>query len=142
MTVQEAQLKEFVERADAWGAEVLVQIPSSEIELVSDNAGGARKASDYYEEWPKYYYWDQIVVLHADNVRSPSEVADDFEAWLEGRGWERNEGSEFPPREESFERDYYRDGYHLVVEVYTEVPPRAQSINFMIVTPQTDPDRP
>ena len=62
--------------------------------------------------------------------------------WLEGRGWERNEGSEFPPREESFERDYYRDGYHLVVEVYTEVPPRAQSINFMIVTPQTDPDRP
>lgn len=142
VVVQEAQLDELIERADTWGADILAQIPDSEVELISENTGGARKASDDYEEWPKYYYWDQMLVLHAEGARSPSDVADDLEPWLEEQGWERNEGSEFPPGEESFERDYYRDGYHLVVEVYTEAPPRVQSINFMIVTPQTDPDRP
>jgi len=80
------------------------------------------------------------VVLKAEGARAPSEVADDLEPWLEGQGWERYEESEFPPGEQSFERDYYRDGYHLVVEVYTVPPPHAQKLAFMIVTPPTDPD--
>ena len=50
------------------------------------------------------------MVLKAEGARAPSEVADDLEPWLEGQGWERYEESEFPPGEQSFERDYYRDG--------------------------------
>lgn len=138
--MQTEQLKEYVAQADGWGAEIIAQIPASEIEMVSDNAGGARKASDYAEEWPKYYYWGQIAVLRADGPRTPAQVADDFGPWLKEQGWERNKASEFPPGEDTFERDYYRDGYHLVVEVYTVPPPHAQKLTFMIVTPQTDPD--
>jgi hypothetical protein len=141
VAVQEEQLVEMVAQADGWGGEIIAQIPVAEHEPAAEsrNMGGSRQASDY-EEWPKYYYWDPIIVLRAEGARTPTEVADDLEPWLEAEGWERNEGSEFPPGEESFERDYYREGYHLVVEVYTEAPPRAQSINFTIVTPQTDPD--
>ncbi|MFJ2369177.1 hypothetical protein [Microbacterium sp. NPDC087665] len=139
--VQEAQLKELIAQADAWGAEVIAQVPASEVELLSDNVGGARGVSDYNQQWPRYYYFAQTVVLRADGPRTPTQMADDIEPWLEDQGWERNKGSEFPPDDDRFERDYYRDGYHLVVEVYTEPPPRAQSINFTIVTPQTDPDR-
>ncbi|MCK2023911.1 hypothetical protein KZC52_13310 [Microbacterium sp. kSW2-24] len=143
VAVQEAQLKDFVAQADVWGGEIVAQIPVAEIEPAAEsyNIGGVRKVSDY-DDWPKYYYWDQIVELKAEGARAPSEVADDLEPWLEREGWERNEESEFPPGEQSFERDYYRDGYHLVVEVYTVPPPHAQKLAFMIVTPQTDPDRP
>lgn len=139
--VQTKQLKELIAQADAWGAEVIAQVPASEVELLSDNVGGARGVSDYNQQWPRYYYFAQTVVLRADGPRTPTQMADDIEPWLEDQGWERNKGSEFPPDDDRFERDYYRDGYHIVVEVYTEPPPRAQSINFTIVTPQTDPDR-
>ena len=142
VAAQEAQLNVFVAQADGWGGGIVAQIPVAEIEPAAEsyNIGGVRKVSDY-DDWPKYYYWDQIVELKAEGARAPSEVADDLEPWLEGQGWERNEESEFPPGERSFERDYYRDGYHLVVEVYTVPPPQAQTLAFMIVTPQTDPDR-
>ena len=139
VAVQEAQLKELVAQADGWGADIIAQIPEAEVELLSDNAGGVGKASDYGVEWPKYYYWDQIVVLHADGPRSPTEVADDLEPWLEQQGWERNADSEPAPRRDSFASSYFRDGYHLTVEVYTQDPPRTQSLHFSIVTPQTDP---
>jgi hypothetical protein len=141
VAVQEEQLAEMVAQADGWGAEIIAQVPSAEIELISESAGGARQVSDY-EEWPKYYYWDPIIVLRADGARTPTEVADDLEPWLKAQGWERNEDSEFPPGQRSFERDYYREGYHLVVEVYTVPPPHAQKLALMIVTPETDPDRP
>lgn len=140
VTVQEAQLKELVEQADTWGADIVAQVPGAEVELLTDNAGGVRKASDYGVEWPKYYYWAQIVVLQADGPRSTTQVADDLAPWLEEQGWEWNADRDVPPGNDRFERDYYRDGYHLVVEVYTEAPPKAQSIHFKIVTPQTDPD--
>lgn len=137
--VQEGQLREFVEKAEAWGADIVAQVPETEVELLSENVGGSRGARDYGEEWPKYYYWAQIVVLHPEGPRSPTQVADDLIPWLEAEGWERNKDSEFPPSEETFERDYYRDGYHLIVEVYTIPPPHAQKLTFTIVTPATDP---
>jgi hypothetical protein len=141
---QEAQLREYVEQADAWGgggAEIIVQIPEAEVENVTQNLGGSRQASDLYEDWPKYYYWDQIVSLLPDGPRTPAQLADDLEPWLEEQGWQRDRAREFPPGKESFTRDYRRGAYTLAVEVYTVPPPHAQSISFSIVTPNTDPDR-
>lgn len=143
IVAQDTQLKEAIAQADTWGGEITAQIPVTEIEPESDahNIGGVRKTSDYGAEWPKYYYWAQIVELKQEGAMTPTQVADDLAPWLESQGWERNADSEFSPGKESFERDYYRDGYHLVVEVYTEPPPRAQSLHFTIMTPATDPDR-
>lgn len=140
ITVQEEQLASFIDRADAWGADIVAQIPEDEIELLSDVAGGSRGANGY-EQWPRYYYFDQIVVLHPDGLRSPTQVADDLEPWLEEQGWKRATEGEFPPDEESFERDYFQDGYHLALEIYTVEPPQAQSLQIVIVTPTTDPGR-
>lgn len=139
--VQESQLEEYIAKADGAGAEILAQIPQEELLPDHDtgNLGGVRLVSDYYEEWPKYYYWAQIVVLKAEAPRTPTQVADDLEPWLEDQGWKRNTDSEFPPSEESFERHYYRDGYHLIVRAYTIPPPHAQKLMFTIVTPHTDP---
>lgn len=138
ITVQEEQLASFIDRADAWGGDIVAQIPEDEIELLSDVAGGSRGANGY-EQWPRYYYFDQIVVLHPDGPRSPTQVADDLEPWLEEQGWKRATEGEFPPDEESFERDYFQDGYHLALEIYTVEPPQAQSLQIVIVTPTTDP---
>ena len=142
VAVQEAQLKALIAQADDWGGEIVAQIPVSEVEEIYPNMGGSRGAGDDYEQWPRYYYWFQGVDLLPDGPRSPTAVADDLEPWLQRQGWQRNEEAEFPAGQESFERDYFRDGYHLIVEVYTEEPPMAQAINFKIVTPQTDPDSP
>ena len=142
--MQENQLRRYAEQADAAGAEIVAQIDANEIapdSEPSNNYGGVRKASEYGVEWPKYYYWAAIVVLRADGPRTPTDVANDLQPWLEKQGWKRDESREFPPGEESFARDYFRDGYHLVVEAYTEPPPQAQSLQFMIVTPHTDPER-
>lgn len=141
VVVQEAQLKDFVTQANDWGADIIARVPPEEIDPAAEshNIGGVRKASDY-DEWPRYYYWDQILELKAEGARSPSEIAGDLEPWLEEEGWRRDKDSEFPPGEQSFERDYYRDGYHLVVEVYTVPPPQAQTLAFTIVSPQTDAD--
>ncbi|MBQ3360086.1 MAG: hypothetical protein IJG47_14470 [Microbacterium sp.] len=141
VAVQEAQLMEYIAQADGWGAEIVDQVPAAEIALLSDTVGGARQESDYNVEWPKYYYFGQTIVLHAEGPRTPTEVANDLEPWLRDQGWERNTASEFPPGDDRFTREYYREGYRLTVEVYTEAPPRAQSINLTIVTPHTDPDR-
>jgi len=141
--VQERQLEVYVAQADASGAEVIAQIAESELEPAhqSRNIGGVRQASEYYEEWPKYYYWAQIIELKAGGPRTPVQVADDLDPWVEKQGWERNTDSEFPPTEESFERDYYRDGYHLIIRAYTVPPPHAQKLMFTIVSPHTDPAR-
>ncbi len=138
---QETQLQEYVEQADALGAEIIAQIPEAEVENVTQNLGGSRQASDLYEDWPKYYYWDQIVSLLPDGPRTPAQLADDLEPWLEEQGWQRDRAREFPPGKESFTRDYRRGAYTLAVEVYTVPPPHAQSISFSIVTSNTDPDR-
>ena len=135
---RETQLAELIAQADAWGAEIFVQVPEDEAEVVNRNVGGVRQASDHYRDWPKYYYWSQSVDLYADGPRSPEEFIDDLEPWLEEEGWERNRDREFPPGEDSFRRDYFRGPYHLVVEVYTVEPPKAQTIMFSIVTPSTD----
>jgi len=141
VAVQETQLAEFIQRADGWGAEIVANVPASEVETLYPNMGGSRGAGENYEQWPRYYYWFQGIDLLAEGARSPSAVADDLEPWLKRQGWERNTDVEFPPGQERFERDYFREGYHLIVEVYTEEPPMAQAINFKIVTPQTDPSR-
>lgn len=140
IAVQEEQLASFIEYADGWGAKIIAQIPEEEVEVLSGAAGGSRGANGY-EQWPRYYYFDQIVDLRADGPRSPTQVADDLEPWLEEQGWERSTEGEFPPGEESFERDYFRDGYHLALEIYTVEPPQAQSLQIVIVTPTTDPGR-
>ncbi len=141
--MQENQLKQYAEEADAAGAEIVAQISESELDPAhqSRNIGGVRLVSAYYEEWPKYYYWAQIIELKAGGVRTPAQVADDLEPWLEEQGWMRNTDREFPPSDESFERHYYRDGYHLIVRAYTIPPPHAQKLMFTIVTPHTDPQR-
>jgi len=140
ITVQEEQLQSFIKRADGWGADIIAQIPEGEVELLSDPAGGSRGANGY-EQWPRLYYFDRIVVLRADGPRSPTEVADDLEPWLIDQGWRRAKDGEFPPGEESFARDYFQDGYHLALDIYTVEPPRAQSLQIAIVTPTTDPGR-
>lgn len=139
--MQESQLEEYIAQADGAAAEIFAQIPEEELLPGQDtgNFGGVRLVSAYYEEWPKYYYWAQIVVLKADGPRTPTQVADDLEPWLEEQGWMRNTDREFPPSDESFERHYYRDGYHLIVRAYTIPPPHAQKLMFTIVTPHTDP---
>lgn len=140
---QEEQLESYIHTADSWGVEIAAQIDADEIapdSEPSNNYGGVRKASDYGVEWPKYYYWAAIIVLREDGPRTPTAVADDLDPWLEAQGWERAEEREFPPGRDSFERDYFRDGYHLVVEVYTVPPPHAQKLQLMIVTPETDRD--
>ncbi len=137
---QDQQLSAFVLRADAWGAEIISEIPSEDVVAVSTNGGGVRRASNQSHEWPKYYVWDQIVELSADGPRTPVDVAEDLDAWLKKQGWERNEEQELPPGRHTFERDYFRQGFHLVVEVYTDPPPHAQKITLMIVTPETDPE--
>lgn len=53
---QEVQLQEFIDQADAWGADIIAQVPAEEASSISGNLGGTRQASDYYEEWPKCYY--------------------------------------------------------------------------------------
>jgi len=79
---QEVQLQEFIDQADAWGADVIAQAPVDEVEDILKNVGGTRQAGDYYEEWPQYYYWAQIVDLYRDGPRTPTEFADDLEPWL------------------------------------------------------------
>ena len=135
---QKAQLLEFIDQADAWGADIIAQVPEEEAEDIFENFGGSRQAGANYDEWPKYYYWAQGVDLYADGPRTPTEFADGLEPWLEEQGWVRNLDKEFPPNEENFVRDYVRGRYSLAVEVYTVSPPQAQSLNFRIVTPQTD----
>jgi hypothetical protein len=135
---QQARLQEYIEQADAWGADILAQIPAEEMASVSANYGGERQADDLYREWPKYYYWAQGVDLHPDGPRTPTALADDLDPWLGQQGWVRREERELPAGKESFERDYTRDGYTLAVEVHTVAPPRAQTVDFTIVSPQTD----
>lgn len=136
---QEAQLQKLVEQADAWGADIITQVPEAEKADVTGNIGGSRQASAMYEEWPKYYYWSQIVVLNP-TARTPTVFADDLEPWLVEQGWVRNPDHEFPPGKETFVRAYQRGRYSLAVEVYTALPPQAQLLNFKIVTPETNPD--
>jgi len=136
---QGIQLQKFIEQADAWGADIVAQVPAPEASQISENIGGSRQAGANYEEWPKYYYWSQIVELHPD-ARTPTEFADGLEPWLEEQGWERNIDSGSSPGEESFVRSYSRGRYSLAVEIYTVSPPQAQSLNFSIVSPDTDPN--
>ncbi|WP_348790016.1 hypothetical protein [Leifsonia sp. NPDC080035] len=139
---QQAQLAALIVRADGWGAEILAQVPEGEIETVTKNIGGVSIASDYYEEWPKYYYWMQLIDLRPDGPRTPTQVADDLEPWLHSHGWKRYKEHERPPAKDRFKHYYVREGYLLGVEAYTVPPPRAQTIGFTILTPETDPDKP
>ncbi len=138
---QEAQLKVLMSTADGRGAEIMGQIPASEVGTTVDTSS-IELTSDFYEEWPKYYVWSQTVELHLDGPRTPAQVADDLEPWLARHGWTRDTGHEFPPRTRSFTRYYRWDGYLLAVEAFTDPPPRAQAVRFAIVTPDTDPDAP
>ena len=133
-----AQLQGYIDRAEAWGGEIIAQIPEEEIEIVNPNRGGVREANDAYQPWPKLYFWVTDVNLLPEGARSPREVADDLDPWLENQGWQREESRELPPENERFKRHYFRQSYHLTVEVYTVEPPQAQSIVFRIVTPSTD----
>lgn len=121
IAVQEEQLASFIEQADAWGKQITSQVADEEVDLVSD-AGGSRGAQEY-AQWPRYYYFARTVVLRPDGLRTPTQVADDLEPWLEKQGWERNEGQEFPAYGDSFERYYSRGEYGLTLQVYTEPPP-------------------
>ena len=134
---QEDQLQEFVEQADAWGADIIAHAPEDEAKDIFENFGGSRQASADYAEWPQYYYWAQSIELYPDGPRTPTEFAVDLEPWLEEQGWVRSRNGEFPPGRDSFTRDYSRGRYSLAVEVYTVTPPQAQSLNFRIVTPDT-----
>ncbi|MGN6426048.1 MAG: hypothetical protein ACTHMF_04445 [Leifsonia sp.] len=138
---QEAQLKVLMSTADGRGAEIMGQIPASEVGTTVDTSSIAL-TSDFYEEWPKYYVWSQTVELHLDGPRTPAQVADDLEPWLAQHGWMREEENEFPPGRESFTRYYRWGGFRLAVEAFTDLPPRAQTLRFAIITPDTDPDAP
>ena len=79
---QEIQLQEFIDQADAWGADIIAQAPKEEVEDIFENFGGSRQAGANYEEWPKYYYWAQGVDLYPDGPRTPTEFADGLEPWF------------------------------------------------------------
>jgi hypothetical protein len=136
---QEVELQEFVDQADAWGADIIAQVPEAEKASVTGNIGGSRQAGVMYEEWPKNYYWSQIIVLHP-GARAPTVFADDLEPWLEEQGWVPNRDNEFSPGQESFVRGYVRGRYSLTVEVYTAPPPQAQLLGLRIATPETNSD--
>lgn len=139
VVLQKMQLGEFVDQADAWGADIIAQFPAEETQSVPSNAGGWRSAGAYYEEWPKYYVWDKIVTLQPDGPRTPVEFAEDLEPWLEEQGWVKTRDDVLPGKG-TVERGFSRGGYSLSVEAYTAVPPQAQLVALMIVTPKTDPD--
>ena len=136
---QEVELREFIDQADAWGADIIAQVPAEETESMSGNAGGSRQAGDNYEQWPRYYIWHKFVELHPDGARTPTEFADDLEPWLEEQGWVQTR-EDVLPRKGTIERGYSRGGYSLMLEAYTAVPPQAQLVALMIVTPRTNPD--
>lgn len=133
-------MRGFVAQADAWGAEIIAQVPVAEAQKIYASSGVTREAGALYEQWPQYYYWEQRVLLLPSQARSPKQLADELDVWLPQHGWVRNTAKEFPPTDESFTRDYYRDGDSLSVEAYTVPLPRAQLIAFRIVTPQTGAD--
>lgn len=136
---QQKQLDGYIAKADGWGEDILKQIPKSEIETANRVASGTREANTSYEEWPKYYNWDTMVDLKPVGARTPTAVADDLDLWLQAQGWERNLEREDPPNAEQFTRYYSREHYTLMVDVYIESPPRAQTISFSITTPSTRP---
>ena len=140
VAAQAAQLKAFINQADTWGAEIIAQVREEDIRILRPNTGGAREAGDLYREWPKYYYWRQGVILKPDAQHTPEQLADELEPWLEQQGWQRSTSAEPPRGGEFFIRDYFRGPYHLEVEVYTVPLERAQTVNFVIVTPATNPD--
>ena len=82
VATQEFQLQEFIDQADAWGADIIAQAPEEEAEDIYENFGGSREAGANYEEWPKYYYWAQGVDLYPDGPRTPTEFADGLEPWF------------------------------------------------------------
>ncbi|WP_146120118.1 hypothetical protein [Leucobacter massiliensis] len=137
MATQEAQLRGYIDQANAWGEEIVAQLPEADVEELSPNSGGTRQSSALYEDWPQYYYWEQRVRLKPEGARTPEQLADELQPWLEQQGWQRATAGELPAGKESFTRDYRRGGYSLAVEVFTEPPPRAQTISFRIVTPDT-----
>lgn len=139
VSIQQTQLDGYIAKADGWGVDILAQIPEAEIEDAGPAASGTREANMNYEEWPKYYIWDTLIQLKPTGPRTPTAVADDLEPWLKAEGWERNEEREGAPGKESFTRYYSRSHYTLMVEAYTDAPPRAQTIFFTIVTPRTNP---
>ncbi|MBK0420765.1 hypothetical protein JD292_01540 [Leucobacter sp. CSA2] len=136
---QQEQLDGYIAKAEGWGEEILAQIPKSEVEDAGPAASGTRAANMNYEEWPKYYIWDTIVRLKPTGARTPTEAADELDPWLKDQGWKRHEEREDTPNQESFTRYYSRAQYTLMVEAYTQAPPRAQNIFFTIVTPPTSP---
>ena len=138
---QEAQLKALMSTADGRGAEIMGQLDVSEIESTAD-LSSIELTSDFYDEWPKYYVWSQDVQLNLSGPRTPTRVADDLDPWLAQHGWMREEENEFPPGRESFTRYYRWGGFRLAVEAFTDLPPRAQTLRFAIITPDTDPDAP
>lgn len=140
VATQELQLQKHVEMLDKWGAEILEQVPVEDTVEVYPNFGNAGPASDGYEPWPKLYVWRQGVELRPDEVRTPTALAAELEPWLESQGWKRAGGDERFPREDRRRFDYMRGPYHLIVEAYTVEPPMAQSLNFSIVSPATDPE--
>ncbi|MBK0420766.1 hypothetical protein JD292_01545 [Leucobacter sp. CSA2] len=136
---QQKQLDGYMAKARGWGEEILAQIPKAEIEDAGPAAAGTRAANMNYKEWPKYYIWDTMVDLRQGGPRTPTVVADDLDPWLKDQGWKRNEEREAPAGTESFTRYYSREHYSLMVEAFTDAPPRAQTIFFTIVTPSTNP---
>lgn len=134
---RQTQLSTFAAQAETWGEGIVGQISAEEIDRDSGNLGGVRPAGGDYDDWPKLCFWDRSVELRHDGPRTPTQVADALEPWLHEQGWMRRLDLEFPPTATRFERDYVRDGFHLVVEVYTEPPPMAQTIAFTIVSPRT-----
>lgn len=139
VSTQETQLSEYRDQANAWGADIMEQVPASEAKNIYPNMGGTREAGVMYEEWPKYYFWEQGADLLPEGPRSPEQLADDLEPWLKDQGWVRNTDAEAPAGKTSFTRGYQRDDYSLAIEVFTVEPPRAQTLNFTIVTPSTTP---
>lgn len=140
VATQELQLQKHIELLDKWGAEILEQVPVEDTVEVYPSFGNAGPASDGYEAWPKLYVWRQGVELRPDEARTPTALATELEPWLESQGWKRAGGDERFPREDRRRFDYMRGPYHLIVEAHTVEPPMAQSLNFSIVSPATDPE--
>ncbi len=111
-------------------------IPESAIDSRSPVESDSRLATDGYDEWPKYWYWNGDVYLLPDGDLSPTEAAETIGKSLIDDGWEHAESG--LSSETRTVTEYRRDGWFLDIDAELQAPPMAQAVRLTILSPDTD----